>query len=400
MCQNGPARWLPGEPGSAVWHDPPRAGEAKPGPGCFCDLCMTQGPNVFWDSGSPLGVAPAHSTCVEAVQNERKRARQRSEAARPSPPEVVRFDLDDRTVTYRYPTEGDVRRIIGGEQRTEAAQLAKEPSASLDSGAGKEREPGLAEVTPERLARIREHAESIIDNLGLEAVPRRNEAGPVCEHAEPWRHGCPACDPRCKHGVAVEFACSWCAAEGAYPWRSRESPLSPKAEAACKRAEEAWPELKDAPNAGPAFEDRHRGCSLGWRDGKPWIVRAHARSCPHQDEQYAPAAADRPSEACGHDGCLLPRGHSGQQCDRTADSSGQSKGMPHSEMGHLASIDLDHPQGVCVTVRVPVTERQARRLSALMGTTGNNIWVTFPETESSSAGPETDMKSVSQEKKR
>jgi hypothetical protein len=237
--------------------------------------------------------------------------------------------------------------------------LAKETPASLDSGAGKERSPydpvarraaaeelerkmGLAEVTPERLARIREHAESIIDNLGLEAVPRRERdrnddhdarraAGPDARRealpADGRADGAvasdsgsvaqePASDPR-RAGAAsgkddlVRVVRGWC-----HDWALSDD--GPQFDDLIVRLRAKAPE---ADNAGPAFEDRHRGCSLGWRDGKPWIVRAHARSCPHQDEQYAPAAADRPSEACGHDGCLLPRGHSGQQCDRTAHSS-------------------------------------------------------------------------------
>jgi hypothetical protein len=26
---------------------------------------------------------------------------------------------------------------------------------------------------------------------------------PTCEHTEPWKRGCPACDPRCEHGVGA-----------------------------------------------------------------------------------------------------------------------------------------------------------------------------------------------------
>ncbi len=52
--------------------------------------------------------------------------------------------------------------------------------------------------------------------------PRTAEAIPGCDHPEVIKRGCPSCDPRCKHDVAIEFACSKCAAEGAYPWLNRE----------------------------------------------------------------------------------------------------------------------------------------------------------------------------------
>lgn len=44
------------------------------------------------------------------------------------------------------------------------------------------------------------------------------QAKPVCNHPETIKRGCEGCDPRCEHDVAIEFACSKCAAAGSYPW--------------------------------------------------------------------------------------------------------------------------------------------------------------------------------------